>query len=284
MKIAIGTVQFGLKYGISNEGGTVDIDTINKILNVSKQHKIDMLDTAQAYGNSESQIGCSSSKGFNIITKLMPGIKANEILASIHKSINNLDQDNLHGLLFHDFKDYMDNPDSYKILQDIRSNGLVRKIGFSLYFPGELEMLLKNDVDFDILQIPFNIFDQRFLGYFNELKKRDVEIHVRSAFLQGLVFLEPYELSVHFNNYKGLFTSFQKKVNDTNLSVAEVCLNYLNLFPQIDYVVLGITTEEELKANINSIKTLSNDEKKMIQNFDIFKISDENIILPFNWK
>ena len=76
MKIAIGTVQFGLKYGISNEGGTVDIDTINKILNVSKQHKIDMLDTAQAYGNSESQIGCSSSKGFNIIERSMFALKS----------------------------------------------------------------------------------------------------------------------------------------------------------------------------------------------------------------
>ena len=172
MKIAIGTVQFGLNYGISNSGGAVNLDMIDKILKLCKQNNLDMLDTAQSYGNSEFQIGQFVSKGFKIVTKLKPEIKGHEILISIKESIKNLKQKRLYGLLFHNFSDYKENPESYETLKNVKKDGLIQKIGFSLYYPQDLELLFENDIEFDLIQIPFNIFDQRFLPYFKELKSK----------------------------------------------------------------------------------------------------------------
>ena len=282
MRLAIGTVQFGLNYGINNQNGIVCEEELNKIFNDARNNKIDLLDTAQAYGNSEIRLGSLDCSKFNIISKLKPGIVISEIKDSVKNSCKNLKKSNLEGVLFHDFNDYKMDPKLIDELVSLKSSKLIKKIGFSIYYPSELDLILSQNIDFDILQIPFSIYDQRFKKYFKELKKRNIEIHVRSVFLQGLVFMNPEKLSKHFDKYKHQFLSFQNKCLQLNQSISSVCLNYVYSHHEIDRVIIGVCSSKELMDNVIQIKSNSINFSKF--KFDNFKIIDESIILPFNWK
>ena len=280
MKIALGTVQFGLDYGINNHKGIIKKTEINSMLDYAKSNGINLLDTAQAYGKSERIIGLSKSSGFNFITKLKPGISSGEITQCIIMSCNNLNVKVIEGVLFHDFNDFLKTPKLFEELKLSKKNGLINKIGFSLYFTHELEYLLEQNISFDIIQIPFSVFDQRFKKYFKQLKEKNIEIHARSIFLQGLVFMNPSELSNHFDNYKTHFELFQKKCQKLNHSISSICLNLVYRHKEIDRVIIGVSSLKELKENLDYLS----ENVYNLEDFDSFKIEDENIILPVNWK
>ena len=282
MRLAIGTVQFGVNYGISNNKGIVSEEELNSILSVAVKNKINLLDTAQAYGNSEVILGQVESSKFRFISKLKPGILSGQVSDSVQKSCQNLNVSTLEGVLFHDFKDYSKNPKLLDELIALKRDKLISKIGFSLYYPAELDFLLKQNIDFDIIQIPFSVYDQRFKKYFKELKNRNIEIHVRSVFLQGLVFMNPNKLSEHFDKYKHQFLSFQNKCVQLNQSVASVCLNYVYAHHEIDKVIIGVCSSKELMININHIRNNARNFSKL--KFDNYNVIDESVILPFNWK
>ena len=282
MRLAIGTVQFGLNYGINNYQGIVEEQELNSILNIARDNKIDLLDTAQAYGDSESRLGLVDSSNFKFISKLKPGILLSEVYDSVQNSCQKLNASNLEGVLFHDFQDYKINPKLIDELIILKREKFIKKIGFSLYYTCDLDFILSQNIDFDILQIPFSVYDQRFKKYFKELKKKNIEIHVRSVFLQGLVFMNPFKLSKHFDKYNSRFLSFQNKCLQLNQSISSVCLNYVYSHHEIDRVIIGVCSSKELMDNIIQIKRNS----KFFDNlhFDNFKIIDESVILPFNWK
>lgn len=282
MRLSIGTVQFGLNYGIHNKKGIVTKKESHRILKTAGKNAIDLIDTAQAYGDSESLLGSLDLPKFNFVTKLRPGILVSEVFASVKKSCKYLDVKDLEGVLVHDFRDYYEKPKIVDELIRLKEGGIVKKIGFSLYYPCELDQLFSQNIEFDILQIPFSIYDQRFKKYFGEIKKRNIEIHVRSVFLQGLVFLEPDKLPQHFVSQREQFLSFKNKCSQLNQPISSVCLNYVYSHHEIDRVVIGVCSSKELLQNINQIKDnlLDFNESK----FSKFKITDESIILPFNWK
>ena len=283
MKLALGTAQFGLDYGISNTFGRINKQEIQKILHIALENDIDLLDTAQSYGQSEEVIGHVGSKGFNIITKISPGININDIINSIQDSLLKLRKDFLEGVLIHDFQDYQKNPEMLDILISLKKKGIIKKVGFSLYHPRELEMLLLKKVDFNILQIPFNIFDQRFKKYFHELKSYNIEIHIRSAFLQGLVFIEPTKLSKHFSSHLKVFQKFHEDVSKSKKNITETCLNFVKSNAEIDRAIIGVNKSTELMSNIQAFQNHSIGKGKTLGNYDLYKIDDEKIILPYKW-
>lgn len=283
MKLALGTVQFGLDYGINNKNGIVSLDEINRILDFAQKNNVTIIDTAQAYGKSEEQLGQSGFKNFNYVTKLKPSFSNEMIDFLVDESFNKLHIIQLYGILYHSYNDYSSNPESIKSLYKIREKGKVAKIGFSLYHPEELENLLYNKIDFDLIQIPFNIFDQRFSKYFKVLKERNVEIHCRSVFLQGLVFMNPNNMNQHFSCYVDFFKKFHSEINKLGGTVAEICLKYVLSFEEIDQVIIGVNSLNELINNINLLKVKPYD-KELRNIFNNYQISDDQIILPYNWK
>ena len=284
MKLGLGTVQFGMNYGISNEAGIVCLDEVDRILTNARNNHITLLDTAQAYGESEEQIGKVNSQDFKIITKLRPGIQANEIRVSVRNSILVLNRRILDGVLFHEFNDYYKNPQTLKNLDETKSEGLIRKTGFSLYLTEHLDFLLDNHIEFDILQIPFNIFDQRFKSYFKVLKEKRIEIQCRSVFLQGLVFLNPKHMKSHFNEYIPLFLKFHNKIRDLNSTVVKTCLNYVYSIKEIDHIIIGVCSNKELQMSLDSLSSKTFEMEKYHKDFQGFSISDEKIVLPCNWE
>ena len=158
MKIALGTVQWGLNYGISNKKGIPSKDELNRILSFADKSGINLLDTASAYGNSEARIGDFSKNKFNIVTKI--GISENDISIKekIKKSLKKLKSNSVYGCLFHDTINFLKYPSAWNEIQVQKKEGLIKKIGFSLYNPQELEKLFELN------------YIQEFVFYGNEHK------------------------------------------------------------------------------------------------------------------
>ena len=197
MNYALGTVQFGMKYGISNEEDETSVEEINSILNICKKFEIDTIDTAIDYGNSEIKLGMAGVKDFKVVTKI-PSIdpKVDDvsylIKNSIMDSLEKLKLNSIYGLLLHKSSDLksIKNREIINSLNNLKQEGIVKKIGCSIYSPDELDFIV-NSLDVDIIQAPLNLFDRRLIdsGWLSKLKSYGVEIHTRSIFLQGLLLM-----------------------------------------------------------------------------------------------
>jgi len=281
MNLSIGTAGFGMDYGIYNKTDKVGIEEIKKIFNLAKINNIKTLDTAQAYGDSEKIIGNLNSSTFRVVTKIKPGTKFELIEKSIELSMKYLQRERLDAVLFHEFNDYISNKNNFLILDRLKRDGKIERIGFSLYYTEHLKYLLRNKIDFDIVQLPYSVFDQRFKQYFPILKERNIKIHVRSVFLQGLVFLDINKLPDHFKKNKQQFFLLNEFSDKYGIPVSAICLNFAYNQNEIEKVVVGVKSQKELSNNIEHIKCYAEVSKNL--NFEELSINDENITLPMNW-
>jgi aryl-alcohol dehydrogenase-like predicted oxidoreductase len=284
-KITLGTVQFGLDYGISNKSGKILPAEADAILKYAFDKGIATLDTAACYGTSEKVLGSvieAKKYNFNIVTKFSPDTTPENFDNVLNGSLQKLHTARISGYMSHDFKAFK-NASLRQTLTDARNKGLVQKIGVSVYFPSEIIWLLEENVDFDIIQLPFNIFDQRFRPLFAELKKRNVEIFIRSVFLQGLFYIPVDELPDHFNSVKNTLAELHKLSEIASVPLSALLLNYAIMQKEIDKVVIGVSGLKDLRENLNAYEYIEQS-FQIISELDRFAISDEQIILPFNWK
>ena len=285
-KLALGTAQFGLDYGINNRRGKIPVNEVFAILNYAFTKKIDTLDTAHDYGDSEKIIGQylhATNQSFKIISKSAP-LSPKHLDAFFYQSLKNLKVNNLYGYLIHDFDKFKANPAILSQLQKYKKRGRVKKIGFSLYYPHQLEYLLKNKVKFDLIQIPFSIFDQRFVSYLPKLKSNSIEVYARSIFLQGLVFKKIADLPKKILKIKPKLQSLSKISKKWQIPIAAVCLNFVWNNRYIDKVVIGVDSKKNLEENINNIGFVKIIEKEEVtRQLTLLKEDDETIILPINW-
>ena len=286
-KLALGTVQFGLNYGVSNISGKVHESKVLEILNKAKKEEIDTIDTAVLYGDSEAVLGRSGVANFNVVTKLPPmpnheiDIKA-WVVENVSNSINKLNIKKLYGLILHQSNDFIGERgfELYSILCNLKHDGMVNKIGVSIYNPKELDSLENNDIKIDIVQAPFNILDRRLetSGWLIKLKNLGIEIHTRSVFLQGLLLLNPNSRDQYFEKWKNCFDEFEKWIKKTNQTPLEACLNFVYSYSEIDKIIVGIDTLEQLGEVLSSINI---DYKAPISNH--LQINDIMLIEPSNW-
>ena len=279
MKLAIGTVQFGLDYGITNHSGQVAIDEVKDILDYAKTNNIDTLDTAARYGNSEQVLGEVGVDNYRIITKSTPlknGVDG--VIKGFHQSLDNLNIGQVDGLLIHNIDDVKDKRfgDLFHKLNELKEEGLINKIGFSTYTPDQVDFLLEN-FDFDLIQVPFNIFDTRLIegGQLQALKKRNIEIHARSIFLQG-VLLDFDNLSSYFSRWKKQFDEYQGTVEKSGLSLLEYALNFTLNVQEIDKILVGVNSADQLKEIVQA--------KKKQSSLSAFPINDISLLNPGLWK
>ena len=279
MKIALGTVQFGLDYGVTNRDGQVTIEEVESILNFAKINGIDTLDTASRYGNSEQVLGDAGVDGYQIVTKTV-SLKndVNGVIKGFYQSLENLNQKTVDGLLIHDINEVNDKEFNrlFERLDELKQQGLVNKIGFSTYVPEQVDFLLEN-FDFDIIQLPLNVFDNRLIqgGQLKALKDRNIEVHARSVFLQG-VLLNFDSLSGYFSIWKEQFDTYQAMVSDRGLSLLEYALNFVLNIKEIDKVLVGVNREDQLKEIVQSVHSQ--------KDISAYPINDINLLNPSLWK
>ncbi len=264
MKIALGTAQFGLIYGVANQSGQVPHEEAQAILQYAKESGIDTLDTAIIYGESEQRLGAIGVQDWEIISKLpevssdCPNI-AKWVEEEVQASLRRLKRKNLSALLLHRPQQLLENNGKalYTALQRIKKDGLVEKIGISIYTPEELEALYQRKYfEFDLVQAPFNVIDRRLIqsGWLKRLSDLGIELHVRSVFLQGLLLMTEKARPPKFDRWKQLWRDWHEWLNKTGLTPMEACIRYALSFPEIDRVIVGVDTKAQLMEILQAAK------------------------------
>ena len=280
--LALGTVQFGLDYGINNERGKVPFAEVQAILDTAVAAGIDTLDTAKAYGDSEVVLGRAKVAGrFRLVTKL-PAADVGDVKSAIEDSLAKLGASSLYACMFHSYSSYEKQPELLASLTRCKEEGLAEKIGFSLYRPEEATALLDAGTSLDIVQVPYNLLDRRFESVFPRLHEAGVEIHVRSVFLQGLFFMDLETLHPRFSIVREKLLAIQAASMD-GPGIQALCLAFSGSRPEIERVVIGVDSLVDLEQNIEAFKRRRESEPEL-DNLDWVACDDESVILPYNWK
>ncbi len=289
-KICLGTVQFGMPYGISNKSGKASQIDVTSTMQYAYENGITMLDSAPSYGNSEEVIGKTIGEGnWDIITKT-PGFTTKEIknkhlenlVYTFNKSIEKIGRSSLYGLMIHACDDLL-KPGGSLLLQkmdDLKSAGLVKKIGVSLYNSEQIDFILDR-FDIDLVQLPFNILDQNLYtgNWIKKIKNHNIEIHARSALLQGLLLMSANSIPSYFTPVKKKLDIFYKASKELSLSRLELALGFVMNIDEIDKIVIGVNNVNQLREVVQAaqIEINSSDLKSL-------SIDDQNYTNPSLWK
>ena len=288
-KLILGTVQFGLDYGINNTIGKLSEDQVFELLENAYDLGVRTLDTAEAYGNAHSIISNfhkQSKKRFNIISKYSSSNFDYPIylVERIQVHCSNFNVNYLEGYMFHSYNDFKININNDpNVLDNIKNSGLVKKIGVSAYSNDEIEDLL-NFKNINLIQLPFNLFDNEYQRkeILEKAKKRNIEIHTRSVFLQGLFFKDFNTLTNCLLPLKNNLSELSLILKNNNISIESLALNYPLNKTYIDKVLIGVDSLEQLK---NNIKATENDFNKSIyKKIDCIQIKNTKLLNPSNWK
>lgn len=253
MKLAIGTVQFGIRYGINNSEGIPGNAEIHNIFTVATNAGIRMIDTALGYGNSEERVSPFADI-FNIVSKFS-GVKTDEeLLQQFETSCTHIGASAIYGYLAHNADNLIATPELWQTLQKLKEESRVQKIGYSLYTPAQLEKLLELQLVPDLVQIPYSLLDRKFEPYLALLKKLGTEIHVRSVFLQGLYFMDPLALPEKLMPLQPELSKLHNLCLERNISIGALAINFIAENPLVDYVVIGVEKAAQLEQNIQKVE------------------------------
>jgi aryl-alcohol dehydrogenase-like predicted oxidoreductase len=285
-RLALGTVQFGLKYGIANESGRVSINEVNNILTEAASHGIGLLDTAISYGDSEYVLGQVGVAGYKIVSKL-PALPddctdiAGWVDAQVEGSLARIGVNSLYAMLLHRPDQLFDTSGKQllRALECLKAKGRTQKIGISIYHPDELTRLT-NEMHFDLVQAPLNILDRRLIdsGWAQRLKRLGIELHARSVFLQGLMLIPDSRRPAKFRRWQGIWLEWERWLNEVGLTPLQACLRYALSVEEVEKVVVGVDSVDQLNqvlvaATAGSLTSLPN----WPQNIDI------DLLNPYRW-
>jgi aryl-alcohol dehydrogenase-like predicted oxidoreductase len=250
MQLALGTVQFGLAYGAVGSGQAVAPETAQAILDAAWHQGLRWLDTAATYGDIEARLsGLCGSHRFRIVSKIVPlgalpaAERAQAVQHSVQRSIDRLG-DRLEALMFHSAADLL-GPEGERLwaAAQAAADGRPLRLGVSCYAPDEL-LQLRQRLDIQIAQLPANALDQRLLDTLvNDAGAplRGVELHVRSAFLQGLL-LSPGRGGLRVPAAAAALARWQARCDQAGLAPAVAALGLVKALPSVQACVVGVET------------------------------------------
>lgn len=287
-KLILGTAQFGLDYGINNRCGRVSDIELKKILDYSYKSGVRLLDTAEVYGNSHERIGAyhrSSNYNFKIITKFHATSQIDEtfsIKERVLNNLNNLHVENLYCYMFHSFSNYKKYFSFFKDeLLDLKLNKVIDKIGVSVYTNEELIEVVENN-EIGLIQLPYNLLDNHIQRgeAILKAKEKEIEIHIRSVFLQGLFFKKIKELPVTLRSLMPYLRTLHDLCKD-EYKMNELALTYVNNKDYIDKVLIGVDNIQHLQDNLLSINKSIQD--KLVNQIESIKVKETELLNPSNW-
>jgi len=260
-RLVLGTAQFGSAYGVANRSGRVPDDELGAILRRAAEAGIATIDTAPSYGDCEKRLGEIGVDGWRIVSKLPelplpcsdPGSWVRSEVSAI---LERLALTSLHGLLIHRPEQLL-GPEGARIfqaLEDLQVQQVVAKIGVSVYGPEDLEALWPT-YRFDLVQCPLSIVDRRFVasGCLERLGAEGIEVHTRSAFLQGLLLMRPDERPATFQKWQSVFDRLDAWVLEQSMTPVQACLAYPLSCPEVDHVVVGVDNSRHLEQILDSL-------------------------------
>ncbi len=282
-RIVLGGAQLGLPYGILNGGETLSREEVARILDTAVGHGIDAIDTAIAYGQSESVIGETAQYRFKIISKLPPipldvSNVSQWVRTQVDASLSRLKCTSLDALLLHRSQDLTDahGAELYAAINSLKVEKIIQRFGISIYTPDELDGII-GTFDIDVVQAPLNVFDRRILGVIDQLTALNIEVHVRSVFLQGVLIAKPENRPQRFQPWSDHFARFDEWVLSSGVSAMACCLGFALQQSGVAKLVIGTTSPESLTEIMTSIPNMKLEVPADLQS------SSEQLIDPRVW-
>jgi aryl-alcohol dehydrogenase-like predicted oxidoreductase len=284
-KIILGSANFDQTYGIKRN--FIKKDEIKKMLNYANKNKIKIIDTSPLYNKSEKIIGLLNNNRFRIISKIPQAPKKIEkkniykwLKKTVMISLKNLKIKSFEYLLFHNSNSLLDkNADEiYKSIIKIKNEGFTKKIGISIYDVNILKKILKK-FRLDLIQVPFNILDQRLLkkNLLKTLKKKGIEIHVRSIFLQGILLLKHTQLPYKLKKFSKIWMIWERWLKKNKLDPLQACFSFAYNQQQINGIIIGCNNKRQLQEVVGLKK------EKNIFLPPRIKIKNKKLIDPRTW-
>ena len=286
-KMGLGTAQWGMDYGVSNQDGQTPPDEVNRILEVAHGAGISLLDTAFLYGNAEQALGQSNLSSFRVITKtpkfgkdLLSKLDAEYLSQTFFESLQRLRLDSVYGLLVHDPDDIF-SPHGLKLvnaLEQLKSQGLVSKIGVSVYSSSQINMALDLFKP-DIIQLPINVMDQRLIhdGTISHLSGLGIEVHARSIFLQGLLLMDINNMPKYFDPWMPIFLRWNRFCSDRLFTPLQAALGFVCGLNDISFALVGVQNHFQLREILSDSATLN------LSDFSQFATDDSLLLNPSAW-
>ena len=295
-KITLGTVQLSMKYGISNLTEST-VKTTHEVLMTAKKKGIISFDTSPQYGKIEKTLGNffkkQKIKNPTVISKIPPieflekptfDDVYTKVKKHITQSLNDLNLEQIPVCLIHNPQN-MSNYDGMivKALELLKEYGHIKKIGCSVYTKKDVEKFLEIN-KFDVIEIPINLFNTKIVDEkrLNRLKEKDTSVLGRSVFLQGLFFLDPYNLPAKVEKAKKYLIELNKIANDYSIPIPNLALSFVNKQKYISSIIIGVENSQQLSQNIEwSNSILSEKIEKII--LEKFSNVPESINNPLEW-
>lgn len=280
-KLIIGCAGFSAVYGI-NKNLPPTYSEITDIFDFAFMNGIKILDTAQAYGDSNKIISKASNNRFEIITKL---IDAKSFMSNsvnfFFQSLLDLNINQYHSVLFHRSSDLFtqEGKNCFDFLNEMKLKNKIKNIGVSIYSPKELDDLIEI-YNFDVIQAPLNIADRRISKYWkqNYSKLKNTKLHARSIYLQGLLLKSQKEIEPKFKELIPLLDEINTQSRKLSISKSALLLNYVCSESFVENIVIGFWSVKEIQE---ALKVISG--KELIQFSDFEYDFNEKIIDPRNW-
>jgi len=295
-KITLGTVQLSMKYGISNLTEST-VKTTHEVLMTAKKIGISSFDTSPQYGNIEKTLGNffkkQKIKNPTVISKIPPieflekptfDDVYTKVKKHITQSLNDLNLEQIPVCLIHNPQN-MSNYDGMivKALELLKEYGHIKKIGCSVYTKKDVEKFLEIN-KFDVIEIPINLFNTKIVDEkrLNRLKEKDTSVLGRSVFLQGLFFLDPYNLPAKVEKAKKYLIELNKIANDYSIPIPNLALSFVNKQKYISSIIIGVENSQQLSQNIELANTILPEkvEKVILEKFANVPESVNN---PLEW-
>jgi aryl-alcohol dehydrogenase-like predicted oxidoreductase len=284
-KIAIGTANFGMQYGVANSQGKLSRNSVAEILGLAKSFGITCLDTANAYGESQKVLGEFGVRDWRVVSKISSVPQECKevhsfVRAEIDLILSSLSLSDFETVLVHNSKDLTGEIgyEVYKALDDAKSRGQVEKIGVSIYDPSDLESITSR-FQLDVVQAPINVFDNRLQdsGWLDRLALMGVEVHARSVFLQGVLLSENAQNNDFFKPWKTTFEKWNRFAESSGTSALMNCIKHVNSFDKVTFAVVGIDSAQ----NLSEVFDAFSEQPQRIDEDD-FGV-DSQLINPVSW-
>jgi aryl-alcohol dehydrogenase-like predicted oxidoreductase len=285
VRLALGTAQFGLDYGIANAGGKLSDSAVEAILHAARASGIDTLDTAIAYGDAEARLGRVGVAGLQVVSKLPAVPQGVEdirgwVLESARGSLARLGVARLHGLLLHRPEDLLGDGGAGLLagLSEAQDLGLVDRVGVSVYGPADLDALPPTFTP-GLVQVPFSVLDRRVLdsGWLKRLEALGAEVHARSVFLQGLLLMPVAARPPWLERWRALFAEYDSWLEISGLTPVQACLRAALSVPGIHRVVVGVDGVAQLNELVATAGAPPVDLPEVLSTADI------DLLNPARW-
>ena len=282
-KLVIGTAQFGMNYGIANKKGVPNDKEILKIFNLAISREIKCIDTATAYGNSEQRLGgLLKLNNFDVTTKIKNNFfySFDTLSNSVKNCCERMRVNHIDTLLLHGLSDSKElNKNNLDLLEKLKSKGIVKRIGISIYSKEEFSEIL-NNYQLDVMQIPLNILNRNCFSsnLFKKAKSRRIELQIRSVFLQGLLLMKKENRPLYFKKWHKLFEKWDKWIIQEKISSIEACLSFAFKNKNIDKVIIGIDSYSQLSSILKILDNL----KEITPPKEIYSLNQQ-LVDPSKW-